>query len=672
MSPHFQVIRRIFQIVLLSVVAGVSAAQAALSTSTYLTVGSASGTGKSPLDSGNSYTYNFGVTTSGAGDYQLDTVKVIVDRGQNTSAPITVTLYSGAGATGLVVATATLAAASVPASGSQTASIAFGTGVTLTAGVYSFRISSTAASGNTAWGFRNDTPAALVLTSSNVTVASSDWIQDTNPLGNATNTLTVSSPVRAEASLSSISIDFGRLHVGASPTQSLTLTNTALITSSTEALRSGGVPAGGATLSGLTGSDLAAQAADDFLVGISVAGTGAQSGTVSMSFNSVATGGALTALAAQQITVSATGYSGQATWSKATGGTWSDFASWDTAGGKPGVDGALSVNDTATFGAAIGGVAGLVTLDGVSPVLTSITFNHAASGYTLASGTGGSLTLGTASASAHIINLAGAHTISADISLANVTQVQTAADTNLILSGGISGSHALNKSGSGTLTLSGNSSLTGNTTVSAGTLVVNGTLANSLLTMSAGSLLSGTGSIGTASISGQHSPGNSAGVQTFSQLTYNAGASIAWDLVANTVAGRGTNFDGINVGTTLNFAGATSLVLSFGGAVDWRDAFWGSDHRWTVFAVSGSTLSANSLSLSAATLTDATGVLLHSVRPDASFALSLGGSLGQDILLDYSAAATPVPEPPVYAALFAGVALVYACRQRRQRPCKSG
>jgi autotransporter-associated beta strand protein len=667
MPLPFRFFPRLIPVGFLCLFAAVVNVHAVLSYSTYLTVGSSSGTGKSDLDASHYYTYNFGVTTSGAGDYQLDTIKVIVDRGQNTTAPITVTLYSGAGATGSVLATATLPAASVSASGSQTATIAFGSGTILTAGVYSFRVSTTAQPGNTAYGFRNDTAATLVLTSSGVTVASSDWIQDSNSTGNATTTLTVSSPVRAEASLSSISVDLGRYHVGASPTQNLTLTNSALITSSTEGLRSSGLTAGAASLTGLTGSDLAAQATDDFTVGLSIASAGTQNGTVTLSFNSVATGGSLTALSSQQITVSGTGYSGQASWTKASGGTWSDFANWDATGGKPGVDGALSTHDTATFSDAIAGVPAVVTLDGANPVLTSLTFNHAGAGYTIATGTGGSLTLGTASAAATVVNLAGAHTISANIALANATEVQTAAGTNLTISGGISGAGSLTKSGSGNLTLSGSNSLSGATTLSAGRLAVNGTLPNSILSTSAGTVLSGTGTIGTATIGGQHAPGNSAGIQSFTQLTYQAGSSIDWELLASTATGRGSSFDGINVGNTLTFGGATSLVLSFGGTVNWNDVFWASDRQWTVFSVGGSTVSGNNLSLAAAAWTDANGATLHSIRPDANFSISMGGSGGQDVLLDYVASAAAVPEPASYAMVVAGLAMGWVVRRRASR-----
>ncbi len=54
-----------------------------------------------------------------------------------------------------------------------------------------------------------------------------------------------------------------------------------------------------------------------------------------------------------------------------------------------------------------------------------------------------------------------------------------------------------------------------------GSAVVNGTVSN--LTVNSGGVLSGTGTITTATIGngGQHRPGTSPGLQSFTTLTYN-------------------------------------------------------------------------------------------------------------------------------------------------------
>ncbi len=122
------------------------------------------------------------------------------------------------------------------------------------------------------------------------------------------------------------------------------------------------------------------------------------------------------------------------------------------------------------------------------------------------------------------------------------------------------------KTGVGTQVLSGVNTYTGTTTVSAGTLRINGsTAAGSSVTVQAGGTLGGTGTLGGATtINGRHSPGNSPGVQTFnSGLTYATGATLVWELTANTESGSGTSFDGVNVaGGALSInAGVTSDVV---------------------------------------------------------------------------------------------------------------
>jgi autotransporter-associated beta strand protein len=71
-------------------------------------------------------------------------------------------------------------------------------------------------------------------------------------------------------------------------------------------------------------------------------------------------------------------------------------------------------------------------------------------------------------------------------------------NTNSTYSGNISsvGEFAIDKVGSGTLTLSGTSSHGGGTTVSAGTLLVNGSLGNSAVTVDPLAIIGGTGTIG--------------------------------------------------------------------------------------------------------------------------------------------------------------------------------
>ena len=170
------------------------------------------------------------------------------------------------------------------------------------------------------------------------------------------------------------------------------------------------------------------------LASVANVGTG-NAGTVTLALDTSGTGTsglAAASIGSQLINVSAQGYSGQSIWSKASGGVWDSFDNWDVPGGLPGVDGSLSENDTATFGAGPTG-ATVVNLDGANPVLTQITFNSTDADYQLAPGSGGSFTLGTAQNAATVTATAGNHAISAAVSLARATEFATAASTVLAL-----------------------------------------------------------------------------------------------------------------------------------------------------------------------------------------------------------------------------------------------
>ena len=184
--------------------------------------------------------------------------------------------------------------------------------------------------------------------------------------------------------------------------------------------------------------------------------------------------------------------------------------------------------------------------------------------------------------------------------------------------------------------------------MNAGTLIINGsTSASSVVTVASGATLGGSGTVGgNTTISGIHSAGNSPGLLTHSgNLTYNSGASVVWELVANTTSSRGTNFDGINVSGALDFVGATSFNLVFnfsGSAVNWQDSFWSSSRTgtngWLVYSGATSLSNFNNLTLTTANWLDGSGQNFDTYLNGNSFSLYQDNN---NVYLSYQA----VPEP---------------------------
>ena len=297
----------------------------------------------------------------------------------------------------------------------------------------------------------------------------------------------------------------------------------------------------------------------------------------------------------------------------------------------------------------ISGVGGL-TLNGGSGTL-SLTGSNSYSGGTVVSE--GTLQIGSGGTSGVIAG--------------NITNGATLAfnrSDDLTYDGSISGAGVVTKLGAGVLTLSGSNASTGTLTVVDGELKVNGSTAvESEVIVAGGAVLSGTGTIGgNTTIYGIHSPGNSPGIQDFTNdLNYAqseiSGPSVYWQLAANITSNSPPAFDQVNVGGDLDFAAPTLLHLVFNGSgsqVRWSDAFWSTDEEWTVYQVGGALSGFSNLLISSANWSDGQGQWFNTLLPGATFSLL---HVGSNVLLKYTAFQVVVPEIDA-AAFGSAVALV--------------
>lgn len=494
--------------------------------------------------------------------------------------------------------------------------------------------------------------------------------------GNQVITVNANGFRAADAAFSATSVDLGKFHVGAgSLTGSVTVTNNVTADGYSESLAlAAGATTGGASATNLAGL-LAAGAQRTVGVGLaSVSAVGVNSGTISVGKTSSGTGtSGLDDLdqGSQLITVSATGYSGQSIWSVDANGTWDNFTGWDIPGGKPGVDGSLSANDTATFAGAATG-ARTITLGNAIPTLRSLTFDNAAASYTVAQGGSGRLQLGTTSGNGVISVLSGEHTVAAGIELAQATTATVAAGSRLNVSGALTGASAFTKSGAGHLVVTGTGTLSGATTVSAGLLTVNGSIADSDVTVASGATLGGSGTVGAGTIQsgGTLAPGNSPGTLAFTgDLTWLGGGQYNWQTV-NAVGTPGVQWDlatatgnldltqlssgsrySINVWTLASTGPDVSGLLA--GFVDTQS------YTWTI-ARAGLSIVGFDPSKFTLNLLAANGAGGFANTYTGNFSVQVNG---KDLNIVY----TPVPEPSTYG-LIAGLgalALVAARRRRR-------
>ena len=172
------------------------------------------------------------------------------------------------------------------------------------------------------------------------------------------------------------------------------------------------------------------------------------------------------------------------------------------------------------------------------------------SAFTVASGA----TLDLNSFNQTIGSLAGA----GSVTLGSATLTTGNDNTSTTFSGVISGPGGLTKVGIGALVLSGNNTYSGPTTLNTGTLTVNGSIANSAITVNAGTL-AGSGTLGNTTINGGTlSPGNSIGTITVNgNLVLSTAASYLVEVSP-------TDADRTNVTGTATLAGTVTALFTGG------------------------------------------------------------------------------------------------------------
>lgn len=271
------------------------------------------------------------------------------------------------------------------------------------------------------------------------------------------------------------------------------------------------------------------------------------------------------------------------------------------------------------------------------------------------------------SSSGSTLNLANASRLDAPITLSGLETVLILNGAG-ILGGAMTGEGSLRKEGSGLTSLTGAINLGGGVAVEAGVMSLDGSISgNGALTVATGGTLMGSGTANvTTTISGMHSPGNSPGIQIFTEdLTYTTGSRIIWELNSNTLDGRGTNYDGIDVSGNLTFDVGSTIELSFitdFANTDWYNNFWNHDISgtagWKIFDVEGTVTGAENLLIdTSAGWTDSNGVLLGTIRAGAGFSTYLGTD---GIYLNYQAA--PIPE--TRTAMLLGISCAFFLLKR--------
>jgi len=307
------------------------------------------------------------------------------------------------------------------------------------------------------------------------TVTLSNTTNSADPFNSAGNVINMTGAVVDNRVVTSTSASFGLVHVGAAISQSITLSTTGDDSYYTRVMvTNGGTDNNGfLTVSGGSNPTFNGPSVTD---NRTISGTANTSGVFNGTVTLTTIGEGLPSESPISVPVnySVQVFSGQSGWAGGSSGSWGNAANWQdqvtpSISAVPGIWGVSG--DTATLGSGPNGPV-TITLDGTSPHLGSLTFSST-DGYTLTSGSGGTLNMDNGASAASVTVAAGSHVIAAPVVLNSNTNVavNNAGDT-LTVSGPVSGSGGLTTSGGGVVVLSAANTYSGGTTVNAGTLVV--------------------------------------------------------------------------------------------------------------------------------------------------------------------------------------------------------
>jgi YVTN family beta-propeller protein/autotransporter-associated beta strand protein len=247
--------------------------------------------------------------------------------------------------------------------------------------------------------------------------------------------------------------------------------------------------------------------------------------------------------------------------------------------------------DLNNFNQTIGSLAGAGSVTLGAATLTSGNDNTSTTFAGTMSGTGGLAKTG-----AGILMLTGANTYSGTTTInAGTLQLGNGGTTGSIagnvvnngtfainrsdtfsFGGVISGAGAFQQNGTGTTILTAANSYSGATTVNAGTLTVNGSIANSAVTVNAGAMLAGIGTVGATTImsGGTFAPGNSPGTMTVQgNLAFQSGALYVVQINSSTASSTNVTGSAALAGTVQaafaagSYATRTYTILSAAGGL---------------------------------------------------------------------------------------------------------